>query len=97
MTIFVSGGLGRLQMVSEEDIRWCVNEDARPQRGMDTVAVCQQGCWAPKGSGLWIQHRLKRGTSVSEDAEPRRGWIVRCHVGWGGERNNFYKGVETLT
>ena len=23
------------------------------------------------------------------------GWIVRSHIGWGGERNIIYKGVET--
>ena len=23
------------------------------------------------------------------------GWIVRFHIGWGGERNILYKGVET--
>ena len=26
---------------------------------------------------------------------PEREWIVRSHIGWGGERNNVYKGVET--
>ena len=26
---------------------------------------------------------------------PERGWIVRSHIGWGGERNILYKGVET--
>ena len=35
-TIFASGGLGLLQMVSELGYR----------------AVCQRGRWAPKGSGL---------------------------------------------
>ena len=23
------------------------------------------------------------------------GWIVRSHIGWRGEQNIFYKGVET--
>ena len=23
-------------------------------------------------------------------------WIVRSHIGWGGERNTLYKGVETF-
>ena len=32
-TIFVKGGLGRLQMISELDIGQCVNEDARPTKG----------------------------------------------------------------
>ena len=26
---------------------------------------------------------------------PEGGWIVRSHIGWGGERNIFYEGVET--
>ena len=27
---------------------------------------------------------------------PERGWIVRSHIDWGGERNTLYKGVETF-
>ena len=23
------------------------------------------------------------------------GWTVKSHIGWGGERSIFYKGVET--
>ena len=26
---------------------------------------------------------------------PKGGWIVRSHIGWKGERNILYKGVET--
>ena len=26
---------------------------------------------------------------------PEGGWIVRSHIGWGGERSIFYKDVET--
>jgi len=32
-TIFVSGGLGLLQMVSEPETEQCTSEDAGPQRG----------------------------------------------------------------
>ena len=32
-TIFVSGGFKSLQIVSEPDIRQCVNEEAEPERG----------------------------------------------------------------
>ena len=32
-TIFASGGLGRLQMVSEPDIEKCANKDVGPQIG----------------------------------------------------------------
>ena len=58
--------------------------------------MCQQGRWALKGVD-WggIPHRLEKGMSASKDAGPRRGWIVRSHIGWGGERNILYKGVET--
>ena len=66
------------------------SEDARPRRG--------------GGGGLWDP------TSVGEGNEtfftrvwkplPSRcwtpgGWIVRSNVGWRGERNILYKGVET--
>ena len=27
---------------------------------------------------------------------PKRGWIVMSHIGWGGEQNTLYKGVETF-
>ena len=27
---------------------------------------------------------------------PKEGWIVRSHIGWGGERNTLYKGVGPL-
>ena len=32
---------------------------------------------------------------VSKDVGPPRGWIVRSHIGWIGEQNIPYKGVET--
>ena len=48
-TIFASGGLGLLHMVSKPDIGWCANEDAGPSRGVD----CE------------IPHWLKRGTKHS--------------------------------
>ena len=35
------------------------------------------------------------GWCVSEDAGLPRGWIVRSHIGWRGEQNILYKGVET--
>ena len=47
-----------------------------------------------EGGGLEVPHRLEKETSASEDAGSRSGWIVRSHVGWGGERNILYKGVE---
>ena len=48
-----------LQMVLELGTEWCAREDVEPRRGMD--------CETP--------HRLERGTSVNEDAGPRRGGL----------------------
>ena len=51
----------------------------------------------PKGGGFGrVPHRLEKGTSANEDVGPRREWIVMSHIGWGGEQNTFYKGVETF-
>ena len=32
---------------------------------------------------------------VSEDAGLPKGWIMKSHISWRGERNIPYKGVET--
>ena len=32
---------------------------------------------------------------ANEDVGSSRGWIVRIHVGWRGERNILYKDEET--
>jgi len=61
------------------EIGTSASKDAEPRREVD----CE------------IPRRLKRGTSVSEDADPEERWTVRSHIGWGGERNILYKGVET--
>ena len=42
-----------------------------------------------------IPHRLERGTSSSEDVGPRRGWIVRSHIGWKRGTKHALYGVET--
>ena len=47
-TIFASGGLELLQIVSELDTRWGASEDVGPPREVD----CE------------ISHRLERGTSI---------------------------------
>ena len=60
-TISVSGGFGLLQMVSEQDIGQCANEDVEPRRGVDTE-------WrgkAQRGVDCEIPHRLERGTKHS--------------------------------
>ena len=61
------------------DTGWCASEDVEPQRGVD----CE------------ILHRLETGTSISEDAGLRRGWIVTSHIGQRGDRNILYKDGET--
>ena len=66
-----------------------------PERG-GHPSVCQRGPWGPKGVRLGGFHiDWRGGTSVSKDARPRRGWIVRSHIGWRGERNILYKDVGT--
>ena len=35
---------------------------------------------APKGMDWGVLHRLE-GNDVNEDTGPRRGWIVRSHIG----------------
>ena len=47
-------------------------------------AVCQQGR-GPKGVDWGVPHRLEKGASSSENAGPEGEWIVRSHIGWGGE------------
>ena len=45
-----------------------------------------------------LQMVLEPGTErcAMEDTRSPRGWIVRSHIGWRGERSIPYKGVETL-
>ena len=63
------------------DTKRCASKDAEPQRGVDLAGV---------------PHRLEKGKCASEDAGPEGGWIVMSHLGWGGEQNTLYKGVETF-
>ena len=35
------------------------------------------------------------GWCGNEDVDLQERWIVRSHIGWRGERNISYKGVET--
>ena len=41
----------------------------------------------------WLQivSELDTKRCASKDAGPEGGWIVRLHIGWGGERNILYK------
>ena len=73
-------------MVLEPDTGRCANEEAKLQRGVDT--------------GASEEAKPRRGVDTrrcaSKDAGPRREWLVRSHIGWGGERNILYKSVETF-
>jgi len=52
-------------------------------------AVCQRGCWTLKEVDWGIPHRLKKGTSASEDVGPRRG--VDCEIPyWLGRRTKHF-------
>ena len=44
---------------------------------------------------LEIVSKLDTGQCASEDVGPQRGWIVRSHINWRGDRNIPYKGVKT--
>ena len=60
-------------------------------------------CNGPKGTIFtnaefgWLQmvSEISIKRCASEDAGPCRWWIMRSHVGWRGEQNISYKGVET--
>ena len=45
-------------------------------------------------SNINLVSEIPHWLNASENAGPRRGWIVRSHIDWGGEWNTLYKGVE---
>ena len=63
------------------------NEETEPRRGWTQGGVPAR-MLGPEGG--WTQ-----GGVPARTLGPEEGWIVRSHIGWGGERNIFYKGVET--
>ena len=77
-TISANGGLGLLQLVSEPDTGRCASKEAKPQRGSEHEAVCQQRRWASKEGGLGGP------TSIGEGNECQRGrWTpkgVDCEI-----------------
>ena len=78
-------GFGLLQIVLEPDIGRYASEEAEPQRGGHRRVLVRT--LAPNGVDWGVPHRLEKGTSASEDAGSREEWIVRSHIGWGGERS----------
>ena len=71
----------------------CANEEAKPQREVDTRR-CASKDTGLEGGGLGVPHRLEKGPSSARTLGPEGGWIGRSHIGWRGERNILYKGVE---
>ena len=91
MIIYANGELEPLQMVSELDTEPCVSEEAEPRRGVDMdTKRCASKYVGPRrrvdwGGGGEVSYRLEKGTSTSEDAGPRRGWMLRSHISWRRE------------
>ena len=72
--------------------------------------VWQRKRWILKGGGLWDPIPIGEGNKTffirvwyrarhwvvwqRERWVLKGGWIVRSHIGWRGEQNNLYKGVE---
>ena len=75
--ISAGSGLKLLQMVLEPDTGRCVSEETEPRRKWTRGGVLARTL-APKGLDWRVPHRLKKGTSASEDAGPRRG--VDCEI-----------------
>ena len=88
MIIYGNGELEPLQMVSELDTGQCSSEEAEPRKGVDTRRCACKDVGPQKRmdlGGRRVPYRLQKGTSASEDAGPRRGWMLRSHISWGGE------------
>ena len=71
-------------MVSEPDIERCASKEAEPRRGWIRGSVPVRTL-DPKGVDWECQRMLGS----------KGGWIVRSHIGWGGEPSMLYKDVET--
>ena len=65
---------------------------------MRLTAICnrpKQIIFASGGLGLLQMISVSdTGQYVSDDGRPPRGWIVRSHVSWRGERSISYNSVE---
>ena len=59
-TIYVSGGLGPLQMVSEPDTGQCVSKEVVPGRGVDMRRCASKDADFRRGVDFEISHRLGR-------------------------------------
>ena len=72
-TIFASGELELLQMVTELDTEWCASEDAEPDieqcanedTELDTERCTSEDAGTPRGVDCEIPHQLERETKHS--------------------------------
>ena len=62
------------------------NPKEKAQRGQYLLAM-GLGCYK------WYQGQSPGGVLATLGLQ--EGWIVRSYIGWRGERNILYKGVET--
>ena len=60
MTLFASGGLEPLQMVSKPDTRQCASEETKPRKGWTRGSVPARR--PQRGVDCEIPHRLERRT-----------------------------------
>ena len=77
-TIFASGGLGLLQMVSEPDIGRCASKDVEPRMGVDNGRYVSEDVRPRREVDCEIPQRWEKGTSANEDAESQKG--VDCEI-----------------
>ena len=57
-------------MVSELDTRPCANKEAETRRRVGTRRCASEDAGPRRGVDWGLPHRLKKGTSASEDAGP---------------------------
>ena len=75
----------------------CVNLSrvSKTLRGSLKGKTQKKTIFANGGLGLLqMVSKPDTGLCANEDIGSRRWWIVRSHIGWRGERNIFYMGVE---
>ena len=83
--ISANSGFGPLQMVLEQNTGRCASEKIEPRKGVDTKWYVSKYAGSRRGVDWGVSHCLGKGTSASDDVGPEGRWIVRSHIGWGGE------------
>ena len=84
-------------MVSKPDTGQYASEEAEPRRGWTRGSVPTR-TMGPKMGGLGGPTLIGEGNECQRRRWPRRGrgWIVRSHIGWGGERAFFIRVWKSL-